>query len=261
MATKERPASEQKMIQAIADFLEHLGAPHSLIVDWIIRMDNPELFEGIEPRRRHAILKAAKRETSRRYIALRIEDACNAVELDEDEVGATELAARKRAAVLADIDEVVATTAHMRELAATTRGTEEYLRIRDQIGKEHGSSDCFDLNVRRQYARIAREELPDVFGRKPSTAVERQGIVYLISLGDPTLVKIGFTTNLPHRLRTFRTATHGEVTVHLAIAAPSSFETELHQRFEAHCAGREWFRLQGIQDFIESEKTKAETGE
>lgn len=246
-------------MEVIADFVEMLGAPHDLVVDWIIMMDNPELFEGIDSRRRKAVLKAAKKETARRYIALRVEDAVTFVEMDDDPPEHADLDALKKAAVLADIDDVVESTNFLRAHRAKAIQSESYRRIRDKIGREHAGGDCFDEDVRTQYLRIAADELPELFGSRAARGeiVDRMGLVYLISLGDAGLVKIGFTTKIEHRLRAFRTATPGAITVHLTIEGPRSLEARLHRRFDVDHAGREWFRLSDeIRAFIEAEKAK-----
>jgi hypothetical protein len=68
-------------------------------------------------------------------------------------------------------------------------------------------------------------------------------VVYLISTGDPTMVKIGFSANFTHRLRSLRTASPVEPQVLLTVSGGRELETELHHRFKEHHIRREWYRL------------------
>lgn len=85
----------------------------------------------------------------------------------------------------------------------------------------------------------------------------REPIVYFISCGDD-LIKIGHTTNLRSRLRSLRTATPKELQVLLVIPGTRDDELELHRKFEAHRAGREWFSpCDAITEFISSHRMTA----
>jgi hypothetical protein len=87
--------------------------------------------------------------------------------------------------------------------------------------------------------------------------VAREPIVYFIACGDD-LIKIGHTTNLRSRLSALRTATPKELRVLLAIPGTRDDEQELHRKFEAHRAGREWFsRCDAIAEFISAHRMTA----
>jgi T5orf172 domain len=82
-----------------------------------------------------------------------------------------------------------------------------------------------------------------------------------VSLGDALLVKIGFTTDFKHRIRSLRTSTPVEPIIHLTIPGTPALERELHARFASLRRAREWFQLSAeLQDFIESEKVNAMRG-
>lgn len=68
-------------------------------------------------------------------------------------------------------------------------------------------------------------------------------VVYFISLDSRSRVKIGFSSNLKHRLRALRTASSVEPTVHLTIPGTRTLENELRERFRADRIVREWFHL------------------
>lgn len=67
---------------------------------------------------------------------------------------------------------------------------------------------------------------------------QKPPVVYYLQMGD--IIKIGFTTNLATRVRTY--PPHAEV---LAIEPGGrEVEVERHQQFKAHLtAGNEWFRM------------------
>jgi len=110
-------------------------------------------------------------------------------------------------------------------------------------------SDCFDEDVRRQCRRV----IDDIYR---CFEISSGPVVYVISAGDPKFVKIGFTTNFEQRLRSLRTASHAEPTVHVAIPGMRSLERDLHNRFASAHQNREWFRLTDeIATFIASERS------
>lgn len=109
-------------------------------------------------------------------------------------------------------------------------------------------TDCFDEDVRRQCRRIINE----IYSRPVKSS---GSVVYLISTDNPEFVKIGFTKRLEDRLRSLRTASHVEPTIHLTIPGTQSLERELHTRFEAARHNREWFRLTDeLKTFIASQR-------
>jgi Meiotically Up-regulated Gene 113 (MUG113) protein len=84
-----------------------------------------------------------------------------------------------------------------------------------------------------------------------------QPVVYFVSFDDALVVKIGWAGNLKRRIRTFRTSTVLEPTVHLAIAGDRVLERQLHKRFEADRIRGELFRLSpAIAEFIASRKDR-----
>lgn len=97
-------------------------------------------------------------------------------------------------------------------------------------------------------------------GRSDEMAA-REPAVYFIACGDD-LIKIGHTTNLRSRLRSLRTATPKELRVLLVIPGTRDDEQELHRRFSAHRAGREWFfRCDAILEFISAHRITAPADE
>jgi hypothetical protein len=98
------------------------------------------------------------------------------------------------------------------------------------------------------------------FGRSDEMAA-RESVIYFIACGDD-LIKIGHTTNLRSRVRSLRTATPKELSVLLVIPGTRDDEQELHRRFSAHRAGREWFyRSDAILEFISAHRMTAPADE
>ncbi|MCP3476109.1 GIY-YIG nuclease family protein [Bradyrhizobium sp. CCGUVB1N3] len=245
-------------VQALANLLEHLGAPFTLPEDWIILCDNNDLKHMPRAKAKQLLAKA-KKETARRWLAARFDPSDMEQELFEDSGDESEVfddrQLKQRA--INSIDDAVSTITSSREAYAKLRnGTDQPLaheatvaRLAYGYPKERPERmDCFDDDVRRQCLRVINE----IYSRpvKPSGSV-----VYLISTDNPAFVKIGFTTRLEDRLRSLRTASHVEPTIHLTIPGTQSLEQELHSRFEAARFNREWFRLtDDIKTFIASQK-------
>ncbi|TWC00221.1 T5orf172 domain-containing protein [Bradyrhizobium macuxiense] len=154
------------------------------------------------------------------------------------------------------IDDVVSTVNSMRELCASLAGDSAQpsahratVAARVAYGYPEARpdrTDCFDEDVRRQCRRIINE----IYNGKAKSSGP---VVYLISTDNPEFVKIRFTTCLEQRLKSLRTASHVDPTIHLTIEGTHSMERELHARFEAVCYNREWFRLTDeIKAFIAS---------
>jgi hypothetical protein len=117
--------------------------------------------------------------------------------------------------------------------------------------RRNGQIACFSEDVRRQCRRLI-----NVIYRR--TDKSSGPVVYVIGVGDPNFVKIGFTTCFEQRLRSLRTASHVEPVVHLVIPGSRSLERELHVRFKSARHNREWFRLTDeVAPFIASERAKA----
>jgi hypothetical protein len=248
-------------VYELADVLEHLGAPWSLPEDWIILCDNDDLRHMPRTAAKKLLAKA-KKETARRWLLGRFDPSEMDLELSEDSEGddGTEVFDDRhlKQRAMNSIGDVVSTVKSLRELYANreidpsqTTAHQATVAARLEFGypKEPPSrTDCFDEDVPRQCRRIINEIYsPKVRSTKP--------LVYLISTDNPELVKIGFTTSLEARLRSLRTASHVEPTVHLTIPGTESLERELHRRFEAARYNREWFRLtEEIKTFIASER-------
>jgi hypothetical protein len=250
---------------ALADGLERLGAPLSLPEDWIILCDDDDLRHMPRATAKRLLAKA-KKETARRWLYERFDPNEMDLELSEESDGGnTEEFDEKllKRHAIKSIDDVVSTVAASRELHANVSNVPPQLsaheatvaaRVAFGYPKERPErSDCFDEDVRRQCRRIINE----IYSR---TEKASGPVVYLISTDNPEFVKIGFTTCLERRLRSLRTASHVEPTVHLTIQGTQSLERELHTLFEAARYNREWFRLtEEIKSFIFTESEKAET--
>jgi hypothetical protein len=114
-------AESSEAVYALANVLEHLGAPWGLPEDWIILCDNDDL----RPMPRAAakrLLAKAKKETARRWLFGRFDPSETDLELSEEsERGdGTEIfddrLLRQRA--INSIDDVVSTVKSLRELYA-----------------------------------------------------------------------------------------------------------------------------------------------
>lgn len=254
-------AESAEGVYALADVLEQLGAPWGLPEDWIILCDNDDLRHMPRAAAKRLLAKA-KKETARRWLFGRFDPSEMDLELTEESEGGdgTEVfddRLLKQRAIIS-IDDVVSTVKSLRELytnraidpgqAAAHQATVA-ARLEFGYPKEPPSrTDCFDEDVSRQCRRTINEIYS---GSKTSSGP----VVYLISTENPEFVKIGFTASLERRLRSLRTASHVEPTIHLAIPGTVSLERELHRRFEAARYNREWFRLtEEIQTFIASER-------
>ncbi|MGY8681265.1 GIY-YIG nuclease family protein [Bradyrhizobium sp. UFLA05-153] len=254
-------AESAEAVYALAGVLEHLGAPWGLPEDWIILCDNEDL--RYMPRTAaKKLLAKAKKETARRWLLGRFDPSEMDLELSEEseDGDGTEIfddrLLKQRA--INSIDDVVSTVKSLRELytnrtidPSQKSAHEATVAARLEFGypKDPPSqTDCFDEDVARQCRRIINEIYrPQVRSSGP--------LVYLISTDNPEFVKIGFTKSLEGRLRSLRTASHVEPTVHLTIPGTVSLERELHRRFEAARYNREWFRLtEEIKTFITTER-------
>jgi hypothetical protein len=251
-------------VQSLADDLERLGAPLGLPEDWIILCDHDDL-RNLRRQSAKRLLKAAKKETARRWLCERFDPSEMDLELSqerEDEYPAEEFDEKllKQRAVNS-IDDVVSTVNSRRgvhsnlECDMTMSAAHEATvaaRVAFGYPKERPSrSDCFDEDVRRQCQR-AINEIYRCFEESSGP------VVYVISAGDQSFVKIGFTTNLEQRLRSLRTASHVEPIVHVVIPGTRSLERELHTRFASARHNREWFRLTDqVEAFIASKGASA----
>jgi hypothetical protein len=250
-------------VQPLADGLERLGAPLRLPEDWILLCDNDDLLH-MPHRLAKALLAEAKKETAHRWLCERFDPGEIELELfqERDDGDPTEefdeTLVKQRAVNM--IDDVVSTVNALRGAQANlacdmtmpaAREATVAARVAFGYKKEPPSpSDCFDVDVRRQCHRVINE-IHTCFEKSPTP------VVYFISAGDPQFVKIGFTASLERRLRSLRTGSHVELTVHVAIPGPRSLERDLHTRFASAHQNREWFRLTDeIAAFIASERAK-----
>src|SRR3989304_5316933 len=81
-------------------------------------------------------------------------------------------------------------------------------------------------------------------------AIRAESVVYFVVIGKH--VKIGFTTNLPRRLKAFMTTTL-EVELLICIPGDRTLEQTLHKRLVDARAGRELFRRDWrVQGFIDN---------
>ena len=173
---------------------------------------------------RQRLLAAAKKETARRWLCERFDPSEMDLELsqerEDDDVaeGLDERLLKQRA--VSSIGDVVSTVSSLRGAHANLAcdvtmpaAHEATVGARVAFGypKERPSrSDCFDEDVRRQCRRVINE-IYRCFEKSAGP------VVYIISAGDPEFVKIGFTTNFEQRLRSLRTASHAEPTIHLLL--------------------------------------------
>lgn len=74
------------------------------------------------------------------------------------------------------------------------------------------------------------------------TMLGRLGYVYFMHDEDAGLLKIGFTRDLPRRLRTVRSASGRDVKLLGWIIGTTADETRLHRKFSARRERGEWFR-------------------
>ncbi|WP_076861316.1 GIY-YIG nuclease family protein [Bradyrhizobium mercantei] len=247
-------------VQALADTLEHLGAPYSLPEDWIILCDHDDLRHMPRTVAKRLLAKA-KKETARRWMYAHFDPSDIEEELFEDSACSDENEVDDRLLkqrAIDSIDDVMSSVHGLRDShVMLASGTEQPLaheatvaaRLAYGYPKERPErGDCFDDDVRRQCRRVIHEIY--------SQPVKSSGpLVYLISTDNPEFVKIGFTTCLERRLKLLRTASHVDPTIHLTITGPKSLERELHTRFDAARVNREWFRLTDeIKTFIITEK-------
>jgi hypothetical protein len=78
-------------------------------------------------------------------------------------------------------------------------------------------------------------------------------VVYFLSTGDPSVVKIGYSSNFAHRLRALRTASPVDPKVHLTMPGDKRIEADLRDRFKEHHIRREWFKFSPeIKAFIDA---------
>lgn len=75
-------------------------------------------------------------------------------------------------------------------------------------------------------------------------------IVYFIQQGTDGPIKIGITTNLDNRLRTFQTASPVRLRVLRTEPGGRKRELQLHRRFRSHRMEGEWFQPQPVLAYI-----------
>lgn len=101
---------------------------------------------------------------------------------------------------------------------------------------QHIADECLRLD------REMREWLKDRRG-KLKGSLRRKGTVYFVRAGDR--VKIGFTANLPVRLRRLRAGSSEPIELVRTIETTADRERLLHDRYRRYREHGEWFRLEG----------------
>lgn len=200
---------------SLVQFLVNLGAPFRLAPDHLLCVD----FGWPVDREHLGLIRRAKKEA----LLLYLDDCVDAIrEAAEDENGIADIL----------LGGFIHDPFEGRDEASTPRA--QAILVQHFYGKPLSRSDV------RKWIRIA------VAAAKPIIIQDRAAagpLVYLITLDDPSRVKIGFTKNIAQRLRSLRTASPIEPHIHLTINGDRRLESELHQRFKADRIRREWFRL------------------
>jgi hypothetical protein len=207
------------MLGRLIEVLFELGAPISLpAADELLCADLQQL-QDVGPHRRLRCLQKAKDEALRQYLADCIDQISAAAECDDGS-----------AAML--LGGFIADDFTGRDEQSTPRAHATLVQYFYGKPLSHGQI--------RNWTRLARA------AAKAPNAEDRASakpVVYLISTGDPTMVKIGYSAHLSHRLRALRTASPVEPHIHLILDGDKRLEVELRQRFSADHVRREWFRL------------------
>jgi hypothetical protein len=73
-----------------------------------------------------------------------------------------------------------------------------------------------------------------------------RGTVYVVEAIGTGMVKVGFTTDLPTRLRVFKSCCPFGARVLKTYEGNTDKEDELHERWKAHWVHGEWFRLEPL---------------
>jgi hypothetical protein len=251
-----------RVIKGLADTLERHGAPLSPPEDWVLLCDDYRL-NNVSRATAKSLLARAKKETARRWLHAHFEhtememDLINDCEYSEDTDIYDERILKRRA--IAKIDDVVSTVAELRRLYTnrspdSTQSQARQATVAARVAYGYSEEkpvriDCFAEDLRRQCLRLIR----DIYANEVNSA---RSLVYFISIDNQEFVKIGFTSCLEKRLKSLRTASHAEPTIHLTLGGTRSMERELHKRFEAARYNREWFRMTNdIKAFIASSKS------
>jgi hypothetical protein len=219
-------------VRLLTDNLERLGAPFGLPEDWIILCDDDDL-RNLRRQPAKKLLAEAKKETARRWLRERFDPSEMDLELSqesEDDEATEEFDERllKQRAVNAidDVESMVNSSRGMYAnlaldtIPSTAREATVAARLAFGYSKERPSrTDCFDEDIRRQCKRVINE-IYRLFENCSGP------VAYVISVGDPKFVKIGFTTNFEQRLRSLRTASHAEPIIHLVVPGARSVERD-----------------------------------
>ncbi len=72
-----------------------------------------------------------------------------------------------------------------------------------------------------------------------------KSIVYFVQVGDDGPVKIGFTTNMPHRLATIQTGQPQKVRLRAFAYGGRDMEAQFHATFDDLRLRGEWFKFEG----------------
>lgn len=244
LTTDRPPSFPSEILNRLIVALEKLGAPMALPSDQEI---SKELGVDYTSRHKRVLLETAKRETARRWIGARLGTPDGGPVVPSGGFTLWQELTLQRNSAVNEIDNIV------HEVGAARKFN---------LQQEGSAFDCFARDVRRQCNEIADMFYGPLSGEQeaPQNADVR-GVVYFISIGDPSVVKIGFTTNMETRLRSLRTASPAEPHIHVTFEAGPLDESDLHRRFAADRINREWFRFSAeIAAFIENKKVKAGGG-
>lgn len=114
--------------------------------------------------------------------------------------------------------------------------------------------DYYEAVIEQAIGRRRHED----FTPHPNTKFreERATVVYVVEARGSGLVKIGFATNISHRLQQLRTSSAASLDLLCQIPGGRALEKELHQRFAAHRSHGEWFRFAPeIQAFVAEQRS------
>ncbi|WP_156436414.1 hypothetical protein [Bradyrhizobium pachyrhizi] len=161
---------KEEAVQALADTLEHLGAPWGLPEDWIILCDSADLHDLPRTAAKRLLAKA-KKETARRWLWSRFDPSEMDLELSEDcedGDGTEEFDNRQlKQRAINSIDDVVSTVMSSRQAhanvpdnSAQPSAHEKTVAARVAFGyprERPDRTDCFDKDVHLQCRRIINE--------------------------------------------------------------------------------------------------------
>lgn len=214
-------------LSRLVEKLCELGAPIEIPASDEILCRDLDVLVAVDPKRRMKTLQRAKREALRQYLADCVDQIAEASAGDAGEV---------------------------RTLLGGFIGIEG----ESTTPPSHATLSLEFYGDRLPAKDVTRWTKLALAAAQPPSAADRDGAVpsvYFVSIGNPETVKIGYSANFRHRLRSLRTASPVEPDVLLTIAGTRQAEADLHRRFHADHIKREWFRLSpAIRAFIRDRK-------